>query len=194
MSFPTCDCRLCGFSPIYIMITRSVVTVKPRASFRFIHWSFLLLTSILVSLVQNLYTVFAHIVWRPLGRVHSQTKQLSGVATCGPQWFRVRPPAVFISLFLSWLKWEDNIKMDLKEINWPVYLSIYRPLLHLGRFFSFLILYTVGRTPWTGDQPVARLLPTHRTTHTINAHRHACLEWNSNPRSQRSNERRRFMP
>jgi hypothetical protein len=30
-------------------------------------------------------------------------------------------------------------------------------------FFSFLILYTVGRTPWTWDQPVARLLPIHRT-------------------------------
>jgi hypothetical protein len=25
-------------------------------------------------------------------------------------------------------------------------------LLDLGRFFSFLILYRVGRTPWTGDQ------------------------------------------
>jgi hypothetical protein len=38
----------------------------------------------------------------------------------------------------------------------------------LGRFFSFLILYTVGRTPWTGDQPVARPLPTHRTTQKQN--------------------------
>jgi hypothetical protein len=28
--------------------------------------------------------------------------------------------------------------------------------------------YTVGRTLWTGDQPVARLLPTHRTTQTQN--------------------------
>jgi hypothetical protein len=47
-----------------------------------------------------------------------------------------------------------------------VYLFIYRStvfLLDRGRFFSFLILYTVGRTPSTGDQPVARLLPTHRT-------------------------------
>jgi hypothetical protein len=26
-------------------------------------------------------------------------------------------------------------------------------LLDLGRFFSFLILYTVGRTPWTEGQP-----------------------------------------
>jgi hypothetical protein len=29
--------------------------------------------------------------------------------------------------------------------------------------FSFVILYTVGRTPWTGDQPVAKPLRTHRT-------------------------------
>jgi hypothetical protein len=38
----------------------------------------------------------------------------------------------------------------------------------LGRCFSFLILYAVGRTPWTGDQPVARPLPTHRTTQEQN--------------------------
>jgi hypothetical protein len=63
-------------------------------------------------------------------------------------------------------------------------------LLDLGRFFSFLILYTFGRTPWTGDQPFARPLPTHR----INGHRHPCLEWDSNPRSQRSSEGRQYMP
>jgi hypothetical protein len=32
--------------------------------------------------------------------------------------------------------------------------------------FQILNLYTVGRTPWTGDQPIARSLPTHRTTQT----------------------------
>jgi hypothetical protein len=36
----------------------------------------------------------------------------------------------------------------------------------IGRFFSFVTLYTVGRTSWTGDQPVARSVPTHRP-HTI---------------------------
>jgi hypothetical protein len=41
-----------------------------------------------------------------------------------------------------------------------------------------------------GDQPVARPLPTRR----INAHRHPCVEWDSNPRSQRSSWRREFMP
>jgi hypothetical protein len=41
-----------------------------------------------------------------------------------------------------------------------------QPFVGLWPLFSFLILYTVGRTPWTGDQPVARPLPTHRTTQT----------------------------
>jgi hypothetical protein len=36
--------------------------------------------------------------------------------------------------------------------------------------FSFLILYTVGRTPWTGDKPVARPLPIQRTTQTEQTH------------------------
>jgi hypothetical protein len=34
--------------------------------------------------------------------------------------------------------------------------------------FQFFNPYTVGRTPWTGDQPVPRSLPTHRTTQTQN--------------------------
>jgi hypothetical protein len=46
-------------------------------------------------------------------------------------------------------------------------LCLYSPL-DLGRFFSFLILYTVGSTPWMGDQPVARLMSTHRTSQTQN--------------------------
>jgi hypothetical protein len=35
-------------------------------------------------------------------------------------------------------------------------------------YFSSLFFYTVGRTHWTGDQPVARSLPTHRTAQTQN--------------------------
>jgi hypothetical protein len=34
--------------------------------------------------------------------------------------------------------------------------------------FQLLNPYTIGRTPWTGDQPVARPLPTHRTTRKQN--------------------------
>jgi hypothetical protein len=50
---------------------------------------------------------------------------------------------------------------------YSILLWLYSPLLGLGRFFSFLILYTVGRTAWTEDQ-VARPLPTQRTTQTQN--------------------------
>jgi hypothetical protein len=43
------------------------------------------------------------------------------------------------------------------------YLGLYSHSLDLGRSFSFLVLYTVGRIPWTGDQSVARPLRTRRT-------------------------------
>jgi hypothetical protein len=65
------------------------------------------------------------------------------------------------------------------------------PLLHFRNLFC-----TDSRTPWTSDQPVTRPLLTHRTTQTQNerTHRHSCLEWDSNTRSQRSSERRQFIP
>jgi hypothetical protein len=37
-----------------------------------------------------------------------------------------------------------------------LFLWVYIHLLDLGRVFSFSIIYKVGRTPWTGDQPVAK--------------------------------------
>jgi hypothetical protein len=44
-------------------------------------------------------------------------------------------------------------------------------LLDLGRFYSFLILHTIGRTPWTGISPSqGRYLHTERHKHIINAH------------------------
>jgi hypothetical protein len=38
--------------------------------------------------------------------------------------------------------------------------------LDLGQFFSFSVLNTVGRTSWTGDEPVARQRSTQRITQT----------------------------
>jgi hypothetical protein len=55
---------------------------------------------------------------------------------------------------------------------------------------QFLNLHAVGRTPWTGDQPFTRPLPTHR----INARRHQCLERNLNPRSQCWSAGRQSLP
>jgi hypothetical protein len=67
------------------------------------------------------------------------------------------------------------------------YQWLHSPLLGLNCFFSFLILYTVGRDPWTRDQPDARPLG-------INAHRHSCLGWDSNPGCQCLCGRRQPMP
>jgi hypothetical protein len=47
--------------------------------------------------------------------------------------------------------------------QWP-----YSPLLGPGRFFSFVILYTISRTPSTGDQLLAKPLAAHMTTETQN--------------------------
>jgi hypothetical protein len=79
----------------------------------------------------------------------------------------------------------------------PVYLSIgLQPFVGHWPLFSFLISYTVCRTPWTGDQPVARPLPTHtgQHKHRINSNWLPCLKWNSNPWSQCWSGRRQFMP
>jgi hypothetical protein len=79
---------------------------------------------------------------------------------------------IYVFIFLFFLLW------------------LYNLLLGLGRFFRFLILYTVDRTR-TGDQPVARPLPKRRTAQTQNKRaqkRHPCLQWYSNPRCQPSSE------
>jgi hypothetical protein len=39
-----------------------------------------------------------------------------------------------------------------------------------GFSFSLVIYYTVGRTPWTGDQPAARPVPTQGNTNTEQTH------------------------
>jgi hypothetical protein len=41
--------------------------------------------------------------------------------------------------------------------------------------FLNLLLYTVGRTSWTGDQPFARALPTHRTAQIQNNRTQTCI-------------------
>jgi hypothetical protein len=65
----------------------------------------------------------------------------------------------------------------------------------LGHFFSSLT-YTqsVGLLRWVISPSQGRYLHTGYHKHRTNAHRHPCLDWDSNPQSQRSSERRQFMP
>jgi hypothetical protein len=58
-----------------------------------------------------------------------------------------------------------------KLINSNVFIhSFIHSSVALQPLFQFLELYAVGSTPWTGDQPVARPLPTRRTTQTEQTH------------------------
>jgi hypothetical protein len=42
--------------------------------------------------------------------------------------------------------------------------------------FSFVIIYTVGRTPWAGGHPITSPLPTQENTNRINEHGQTCVE------------------
>jgi hypothetical protein len=51
----------------------------------------------------------------------------------------------------------SRTSLDLQIVHIYIFICGSRTLVNLGRFFlQFLYLYTVGRTPWTGDQPVVR--------------------------------------
>jgi hypothetical protein len=70
----------------------------------------------------------------------------------------------------------DRITKFYLSICMSVYLWLYSPC-GPWPIFQFLNPYTVGRTPWTGDQPVARPLPIHRTTqqHKQNKRTHTSM-------------------
>jgi hypothetical protein len=62
-----------------------------------------------------------------------------------------------------------NNKWHLWLIENNVFSSPLAPILeHKADFLVPLIIFTDGRTPWTGDQLVSRPLPKHRTTQTQN--------------------------
>jgi hypothetical protein len=64
-----------------------------------------------------------------------------------------------------------NKKSYAETHSLSIYPCIYMALLSFVRpwpLFQFLDFYSVGLIPWTGDQPVARPLLTHRTTQTQN--------------------------
>jgi hypothetical protein len=59
--------------------------------------------------------------------------------------------------------------MSISSIGPRAYLSTaLQPFVGPWSLFQILDLYAVYRTPWSGDQPVARPLPTLRTTQTQN--------------------------
>jgi hypothetical protein len=100
-------------------------------------------------------------------------------------------PETIISkqLTLRYIRLKQYICLSFRpSVRLSVYLFMaLQPFVEPWPFFQLLKLYTVGRTPWTGNQPVARPLPAH-----WRAHRRLCLKWDSNPRSQCLSGRSQF--
>jgi hypothetical protein len=73
---------------------------------------------------------------------------------------------------------------------------LYSPLFGPDLFFSFVIFLTqtVGLLGRVISPSQSRYLHTGQHKQNKRSHRHPCLEWDSNWRSQRSSERRQFMP
>jgi hypothetical protein len=65
------------------------------------------------------------------------------------------------------------------ELNsWFIHKWLYGPLLGLVSLLQFRnFFYIDGRTPWTSDQPVARPLPTNRTTQSQNKSTQTSMPW-----------------
>jgi hypothetical protein len=87
-----------------------------------------------------------------------------------------------IFIFLSVQSWNNLLSLS------PVAPTLEHRA-SMKRFVSleFLNPKTVGRTPWTAIS-TSQGLYLHK--HRINADRHPCLQWDSDPRSQCSSERR----
>jgi hypothetical protein len=73
------------------------------------------------------------------------------------------------------------------SLHLSIALQTFRP----WPLFSFLILYTGGKDSLDGGS-ARRKAATCTQNNRINAHRHPCLEWDTNPRSQGSSGGRRF--
>jgi hypothetical protein len=77
--------------------------------------------------------------------------------------------------------------------SWPFTRKLAPILDHRADYWVSWYL-TDGRTPWTGDQLVARPLPVHKHRKTRTHIKHPCTRRDSNPQSRPPSDRRLFMP
>jgi hypothetical protein len=137
-------------------------------------------------------TCFLHVIldnWQVIswyGEFTPHTVTFEGESICrGNHIYGNRPVCYILRILSCFVTWFGRClhvrkivcsfpEIPCPQIHQPLYcfrllllLLFYSPLLGLGRFFSFLILYTVDRTPWMWDQPVARPLTyTQNNTNT----------------------------
>jgi hypothetical protein len=99
-------------------------------------------------------------------------------------------------------QYHAKILLDLPEKCLPTYLPTYPPVYGSTALYWALFVLSVS---WSFTQSVGHLgrgispsqgryLHTGQHKHRTNAHRHSCLQWDSNPRFQCMSRRTQFMP
>jgi hypothetical protein len=80
-----------------------------------------------------------------------------------------------IKTTIFYIKRHNVQNLSAREDTDYLSLWLYTSLSDLGRFSVSSSFYTVGRTPLTGDQPVGRPLPAHKTAQTQNKRTQASM-------------------
>jgi hypothetical protein len=106
----------------------------------------------------------------------------------------IRETHVILLRKLRWAEQADDIGKTSKTYR---IIAIFQGVGFLACFdfrtyFSetYKSIWRVIRTPWTGNRPDTKPLPTQDSA----KHTHPCLERDSNPRSQCSSDRRQYVP
>jgi hypothetical protein len=110
---------------------------------------------------------------KPTGRHHELGVFLRGIRKSR----KVQIKNAFVQARIRTWHFHNRKRKYCPLLHHLLLLWLYSPLFGLGRFFSYVIFYTVGRTPWTGDQHVARPLSTYRTTQTPNKRTQTFMPW-----------------
>jgi hypothetical protein len=118
-----------------------------------------------------------------------RNRQVSCFSWCG-----ILTPSVFVIPSRHHAGYSGYQITDTPHLCWLLQLisflfRLFFPLLEHRVDFSVSWSFTDGRTPWTGEQLVARPLHKHRTTQpqkkrTHTHIKHPCREWDSNPRTE----------
>jgi hypothetical protein len=147
-----------------------------------------------LSLPHSVQTVTTHLAWPPkgTGSAFPETKATSFGSTEGKNaWsYTATPPYVF-TVRCS-ITDRGNFTFTVKYFFIYSSVSLQHfvepwPFLQFRNFFT----QTVGLLGREISLSQGRYLNTGQHKHRIKTHRHPCLEWDSNPRSQRSSQRRR---
>jgi hypothetical protein len=149
-------------------------------------------TKLIVAFVRNCRSVWVpvSIAWGVIGLRLEETTFTYGVVAANTLSKRARQPTSGGPQLWSLgegLTTDRKKYIILQDINHSLPVPI-------QNFWTYESVWTIGRTPWTGDQPNARPLPAQDNTIQKNADTHPCLERDSNPLSQCSSGRKHYVP